>query len=221
MSRRSSRAFIWGCAVLALAGMQGAANAASFDCAKAGTRTEKAICADPAVSRMDEDMATAFKAAMEAWPAGNWKDFLRREQRDWIKTRDSECKADAACLKRDYELRIAFLKRGHLKYMGRYVEGKCPADGLYLDATPRYPQDGVSVDLYVCPNPKGNMFLQAEGTVNAAGELAFTDAGCARTLKFTQDTATLLGSEAGKCSLPFKGRVFKRNAAKSPYEQEQ
>jgi uncharacterized protein len=49
--------------------------AASFDCAKAGTPTEKAICKDPVVSKLDEEVAAAFKTAQGFWPAGNWKAY--------------------------------------------------------------------------------------------------------------------------------------------------
>jgi uncharacterized protein len=52
-----------------------AAEAASFDCAKAGTPTEKAICKDPAVSKLDEQVAAAFKTAQGLWPAGKLVDL--------------------------------------------------------------------------------------------------------------------------------------------------
>lgn len=207
------------CAFLLALGMT-TTHAASFDCAKASTATEKAICADPALSTLDSDLAAAFKNALTLWPAGNWSTFIRREQRDWIKVRDSNCKADRACLKNEYESRLTLLKRPGLKYLGRYVAGACPKNGIYVDATPTFPADGVGVDIYVCPSPKGNMLLQASGRVDAAGELKFDDAGCPRTLRFTQDAVSITGGEAGRCKLTFTERSFRRDAAKSPYEAE-
>ncbi|MFZ6722351.1 lysozyme inhibitor LprI family protein [Undibacterium sp. Ji49W] len=196
------------------------AHAASFDCAKARTPTEKTICADTTISGLDADVGQAFKTSQALWPAGNWKDFLRAEQREWLKTRDAECKSDVACLKMDYERRLAFLRHPHLKYMGRYVAGTCPGNGTYLDVTPSYPADGVEVLLYICPNSAGNVLLQTAGKVNPNGELRFEDAGCSRSLRFEQDMVTLSAMDKGRCALSVKDDRFRRDARKSPYENE-
>jgi uncharacterized protein YecT (DUF1311 family) len=210
--------------LLASLALTSGARAASFDCAKAGTPTEKAICKDPAVSKLDEQVAAAFKTAQGLWPAGNWSAYMRTEQRWWIKDRDDICKADAACLKQDYERRLSFLTHPSLKWMGRYVAGKCPGDGVYLDVTPRYPDAGIGVELYVCPNSSGNMLLQASGTVDSSGRLGFENAGCPRALTFTQDTATLSfpksGPKGAQCALGTDERVFRRDPAKLVYVAE-
>lgn len=191
--------------------------AASFDCAKAGSPTEKAICKDAAVSKLDDHVAAAFKTAQGLWPAGNWSTFIRNEQRWWLKDRDRNCKADVACLKQDYERRLTFLTHPSLKWMGRYVAGNCPKDGVYLDVTPSYPDAGIGVELYLCPDPKGNMLLQAEGDVDASGKLRFDDAGCPRVLTFTQDAATLSAPKTEVCERGADSRAFRRDPAKSPY----
>lgn len=41
------------------------AQAASFDCAKAKNSVEKVICADADLSRIDEDMSTAYHHALD------------------------------------------------------------------------------------------------------------------------------------------------------------
>lgn len=194
-----------------------ATRAASFDCAKAGTPTEKAICKDAAVSKLDDQVAAAFKAAQGLWPAGNWPVFIRNEQREWLKDRNGICKADVACLKQDYERRLTFLTHPSLKWMGRYVAGSCAKDGVYLDVTPSYPDAGIGVELYLCPDPKGNMLLQAEGDVDASGKLRFDDAGCPRVLTFTQDAATLSAPKTEVCERGADSRAFRRDPAKSPY----
>lgn len=194
-----------------------AATAASFDCAKAGTPTEKAICKDPAVSKLDQQVAVAFKAAQGLWSAGNWSTFIRNEQREWLKDRNGICKADVACLKQNYERRLTFLTHPSLKWMGRYVAGRCPHDGVYLDVTPSYPDAGVGAELYHCPDPKGNMLLQAEGDVDASGKLSFENAGCPRVLTFTQDTATLSAPKTERCATGTELKAFRRDPAKSPY----
>ena len=194
-----------------------AAHAASFDCAKAGTPTEKAICKDPAVSKLDEQVAAAFKTAQGLWPAGNWSTYIRTEQREWLRDRNGICKADVACLKQDYQRRLSFLTHPSLKWMGRYVAGRCPDDGVYLDVTPSYPDAGIGVEVYVCPDPKGNMLLQARGDVDASGKLSFDDARCPRVLTFTQDTATLSAPKTEVCERGADSRAFRRDPAKSPY----
>ncbi|SFI96047.1 lysozyme inhibitor LprI family protein [Caulobacter sp. UNC279MFTsu5.1] len=190
---------------------------ASFDCAKAGAPTEKAICKDAVVSKLDEQVAAAFKAAQGLWPAGNWSTFIRNEQRGWLKDRNAICKADIACLRQDYQRRLTFLTHPSLKWMGRYVAGRCPDDGVYLDVTPGYPDAGIDVELYICPDPKGNMLLQAKGDVDASGRLSFDDAGCPRVLAFTPDVATLSAPKTERCALGTDSRVFRRDPAKSPY----
>jgi len=219
MDRVASWISLGALALLASLACAPAASAASFDCAKAGTPTEKAICRDPAVSKLDEDVAAAFKATLAFWPAGDWKAYILTEQRNWLKDRNSICKADADCLKQDYERRLIYLKSPDLKWTGRYVAGQCPQDGIFLDAAPSYPKDGVDVDIYICPTPGGNMLLQGRGKVDASGRLFWRDdAGCPRTLTFTQDTATLSGPETGACKpLLTDARVFRRDPARSPF----
>jgi uncharacterized protein YecT (DUF1311 family) len=207
-------------AALAWLAAPAVSQAASFDCAKAGTPTEKAICKNPAVSKLDDQVAAAFKTAQGLWPAGNWSAFIRSEQRWWLKDRDRICKADVACLKQDYERRLSYLTHPSLKWEGRYVAGRCPHDGVYLDVAQNYPDAGVGVDLYLCPNSAGNMLLQARGAVDASGKLSFEDAGCPRVLTFTQDVATLSSPKTERCALMTDERVFRRDPAKSPYLNE-
>ncbi len=56
--------------------------AASFDCNKAGTPTEKLICSDKNVSALDTQLGKIYKAASETAPD---KDALKIQQRDWLK----------------------------------------------------------------------------------------------------------------------------------------
>jgi uncharacterized protein len=79
------------------------AQAASFDCAKASSFVEKAICSDKQLSSMDDQLARLYKAARAT--GGNAA--LEAEQKAWLSSRD-QC-ADAACLKKAYADRIAAL----------------------------------------------------------------------------------------------------------------
>ena len=60
----------------------GVAQAASFDCDKAATETEKAICSDPELSALDESLSFVYSTLSEITEN---KDFLIKEQRDEVK----------------------------------------------------------------------------------------------------------------------------------------
>jgi uncharacterized protein len=81
------------------------ARAASFDCAKASTFVEKAICSDKQLSGLDDQLAGLYKAARAT--AAN-SATLEAEQQAWLSARD-QC-TNAACLKKAYADRIAALK---------------------------------------------------------------------------------------------------------------
>ncbi|KAA0687829.1 lysozyme inhibitor LprI family protein [Azospirillum brasilense] len=90
-----------------------AATAASFPCSKATTPTEKAICADPALSALDEKLAATYRAALERLSGASPEEgaagaAVKADQRAWLRDRDS-CRADAACLRRAYDGRLAVL----------------------------------------------------------------------------------------------------------------
>ncbi|MGL5086670.1 MAG: lysozyme inhibitor LprI family protein [Clostridium sp.] len=53
--------------------------AAGFDCAKAGTKIEKQICANPTLDQLDFELNRAYYAAIQI-------DGVRQGQRDWVKT---------------------------------------------------------------------------------------------------------------------------------------
>ena len=60
------------------------AQAASFDCNKAASTTEKLICSDAETSALDGKLQGAYKAALAATDAYG-KKALAEEQRNWIK----------------------------------------------------------------------------------------------------------------------------------------
>jgi len=69
------------------------ARAAGIDCAKATTKVEKLLCADPALVKADAAVAEAFATAREA---ATDPVAVRASQRDWLTVRNA-C-PDAACL---------------------------------------------------------------------------------------------------------------------------
>jgi len=81
-----------------------AAQAASFDCIKAATNNEKLICSDAALSRLDEDLSSAYKAALQNH---SQSESIMQKQKRWIKERNA-C-LDISCLQTQYKARIAQL----------------------------------------------------------------------------------------------------------------
>ena len=84
-----------------------AAQAASFDCAKARAADDKAVCASMALSDLDVKMATLFEVATHLVGMGQ-RGMLQDDQRQFLKER-AACGADSACLTRAYDARIKVL----------------------------------------------------------------------------------------------------------------
>jgi uncharacterized protein YecT (DUF1311 family) len=80
-------------------------HAASFDCAKAGTKVEHIICDNPEISKLDDEMVAAYKAALSNKARAS---ITRQEQRQWLKERN-KCN-DKKCLQYMYKPRISALE---------------------------------------------------------------------------------------------------------------
>lgn len=78
--------------------------AASFDCVRSNHPVSDAVCSDPALSALDDEMAKAYQARLRSSPD---KKALRSQQLMWIQSRDS-C-ADAPCIAEQYKVRISEL----------------------------------------------------------------------------------------------------------------
>jgi len=102
--RWSGRAFL-GLALLA------ASPAEAFDCHKAATSAEKAICADPAARAADAAMADAFRKRFASESASAKRTLIAAQGR-WLQQRDRDCmdaKPLGACLAEESARRRAFL----------------------------------------------------------------------------------------------------------------
>ncbi|PXX49895.1 XAC2610-related protein [Aquitalea magnusonii] len=94
------------------------ATAASFDCSKAASATEQAICRQPALSALDEQVAAAYRQH-------NQQGLLQDNQRQWLAGPRAECKADASCLQNVYQQRLAQLQRAQLIH--QHIDNATPA----------------------------------------------------------------------------------------------
>ena len=93
------------------------AQVASFDCAKAGTATEHAICATPSLGKKDIVLATYYDLLLNLSPAvggmayREFDDQVRDDQRNWVKSRRDPCQGNAGCLQRAYDERLAAMRK--------------------------------------------------------------------------------------------------------------
>lgn len=81
---------------------------ASFDCSKATTKTERAICASFQLAAWDRSVAAAWKWRSQITEDDDQQRF-KAEQNGWLKKRDV-CGADAQCLTDSMEERTGELR---------------------------------------------------------------------------------------------------------------
>ena len=159
--------------LLLLAGVR-PAEAASFPCAKASTPTEKAICADPGLSRLDERMAAAYRAGLESLSEDGVEEgtavaAVKADQRAWLGERNA-CGADAGCLRGAMERRLAVLSFNPDpaaapgpadRFVGRFDHGG------FMHIAAMALRDGRLV--VGAPGPEGDgLVLEAKGTSGVA-----------------------------------------------------
>lgn len=84
--------------LMLLLGAPSIAVAASFDCDKAATETEVAICANPELSALDELMGAL-------WVSLNPSESVVAEQRAWLEQRE-DCGVNQACTATQYKFRF-------------------------------------------------------------------------------------------------------------------
>jgi uncharacterized protein YraI len=81
------------------------ADAASFNCSKAGSGYEKTICKNPNLSALDDNMAKLYSEAIKS---SGIPDQIKKSQLNWIKGA-SNCATDTVCIERAYQSRIGEL----------------------------------------------------------------------------------------------------------------
>jgi len=87
-----------------LLGVALSAQGASFDCGKAQSKVEHLICDNPEISKLDDELSSAYKTALQDKAKA---DAIKRGQKQWMKERNG-C-TDAACVRRAYETRLSGL----------------------------------------------------------------------------------------------------------------
>lgn len=91
--------------------------APSFDCAKASTSAEEAVCEDPHLARLDLELARLYRLAVRGPNmTPDRLDDLKASQRGWVKGRDACWKAEIGldrCIEDSYVMRIDDIRTGY------------------------------------------------------------------------------------------------------------
>lgn len=126
--------------------------AAGFDCQKAATFVEKAICQDQTLSVLDEELVSVFKTAL-----ANSKNpaALKKQQLNWLKTKRNACQTNA-CLEKVYQERIAAL--------GNVASSSSAATAEYLRYDDKGKPDYHSATLTISTLEKGKVKLVGSST---------------------------------------------------------
>lgn len=91
--------------------------AASFDCARAGTKIEKLICSNDELSKLDDELGKKYSKTLKmSWS----KEVVPHDQKVWLKERNS-CK-DLECLRNSYQKRINELRSPYQLVMNKDPE---------------------------------------------------------------------------------------------------
>jgi len=184
------------------------ATAASFDCAKARTSTEKHVCSDSTLSRLDEQLDDAYRSAQRRVES---RLALRDAQRKWLSTQRDVC-IDAACL------RVAYLAR--IEALLDETTGNPTTETLELNAT-------KAREMYAAPRgtcggfPRLNIGMAAG---MCAGLVAGpTQAGSMRKIRMPRGLVELddntwlvtdLGAWTGKSGAVWRIRINADNSTK-------
>ncbi len=128
--------------------LSGLSYGASFDCQKASTDVEKLICSDTQLSVLDEDLAKAYKSAVQKDP-----DRVKTQQQRWLKYTRNDCNT-LECLKDAYRFQIDRLNgsttrqlRSISKWAGDY---KMDGDDLSIQSSLHFSYTSLGGNLHLC-----------------------------------------------------------------------
>ncbi len=140
----------------------------SYNCAKAGNDTERAICASDECAALDRALAAAYKHARDT--ADGTGEDLKQAQRAWLGTRNA-CGDEWVCLRDTIKDRIIALNRGRLApappraghYLPSYGTPRLPTSLAATEAGAKLAKllsyDATTIDLAV--NDDGSLTVDA------------------------------------------------------------
>lgn len=169
----------------------------SFDCAKASSAVEKAICSEdnPGLALQDGALGRLFAALKRE----GGHDAILASQREWLKRRDA-CGADVNCLTRRYDERLQILAREAGDRLG--------ATGIYrYQLTGESSEEGSNAgEAYIFYEPGGALsgsISTVSGPTYHTCEVGF-DGGVAEGASWRwTDTETSSMHEGQRCTVTF------------------
>lgn len=152
--------------------------AASFNCKKASTAVEKAICSHAELSALDSKMARAYKQLLTALPKSE-ATILKEDQREWLFARDEAfhaCDRDSPedCLMYEYAVRITAL--GPLKRAGfDCKKASIPVEKKICSSQLLGHADGKIAEIY---RPRREEFKESQRAWLQERNIQLADATC-------------------------------------------
>ena len=166
---------------------------ASFDCKKASTPMEKAICGSDYPAELDNALDALYRAALAK--AGAERAATETAQKQWLATRDARCgraKVDQNCLEGLYKARIVALARA-VRPAG--------APGSFISGRYAYRQKGESGELFLAEMADGTTLVMID-TVNVGHRSPHTCTYNERVKDRRGDILSIRDEEASKtCGL--------------------
>ena len=122
--------------------------AAGFDCSKATTFIEQAICSNKQLSELDDSLAKAYKKSLAS--QGN-AETIKNRQKEWLSKERNACK-DVSCIKNSYDKRLAELTKSVATSLEAGKEVTIPDNEQWIinSFMPYVSENGIgTADLYV------------------------------------------------------------------------
>ncbi|MEO9788644.1 MAG: lysozyme inhibitor LprI family protein [Aurantimonas coralicida] len=183
------------------AGMLGASGVSaqpSFDCAKATTGNERAICDNPGLARLDLALAAAYAQAREVNSEADSK-RIGREQAEWLGFRDT-CEGEANCLETLMSARLEALQSEAGERVNTGLSGTyCARDGMDMVII-HDTSDAIEVRFSSLQTNGHNCAAARTRAERSNGRYSFTENGCTITITDTGDRLVLDSNLAMGCS---------------------
>jgi uncharacterized protein len=137
----------------------------SFDCRKAASPSERTICANLLLSRLDSELARTWKEFLDAFLDPLQKTRMKADQKTWIAGRE-KCGDDGNCIGKFYQERLATRKGADPahRFSGVYEVKDTGAFALYPIG------DRYLVSIQTADPQQGNWTCQLDGEAESAGD---------------------------------------------------
>jgi uncharacterized protein len=167
----------------------GARSQPSFDCQKAGNATERRICADPELARLDRELATLWRGMIRSFSNEDQLAQMKADQKQWI-ARRNECAGDSKCISSRYQAQIDRFRGDDPDYP---AAGVFEAEGTGTIAL--YPSSGKYLVAILTADPsKGSWTCDVSGFAQQNGNALRVTSGDLSFPVTLRDRSTLVST---------------------------